>query len=231
MTESSGKFINKKTPYESFDVYVPPKIFPKPPAVSLEKLYPFLEKANIALSELNSRIQIIPNTALFIFMYVRKEALLSSQIEGTQSSFSDLLLFENNEKPNIAIDDVEEVSNYVKAIQHGLNRMNKGFPLSLRLLKEIHQILLSGSRGCHMLPGEFRTSQNWIGGTRPGNALYVPPPPEYLQECLNDFEKHLHNDALSALIKAGFAHVQFESIHTFLDGNGRLGRLLIVLLL
>ena len=166
-------------------------------------------------------------------MYVRKEALLSSQIEGTQSSFSDLMLFENQQKVNVSLDDVEEVSNYVQAINYGLKRLKNHFPLSLRLLREIHGILLSGYRGAERLPGEFRKSQNWIGGTRPGNAAFVPPSTEYLQECLFDFEKFLHEreSKLPVLIKAGLIHVQFETIHPFLDGNGRLCRLLIILFL
>jgi Fic family protein len=141
------------------------------------------------------------------------------------------MLFEHNQKPEVSLEDVEEVSNYVKAINHGLKRLKEGFPLSLRLLKEIHEVLLSGSRGSGKLPGEFRKSQNWIGGTRPGNALFVPPPVEDLNQCLADFEKFLHDESLPVLIKAGLAHVQFETIHPFLDGNGRLGRLLITLLL
>jgi len=163
-------------------------------------------------------------------MYVRKEALLSSQIEGTQSSFSDLILFEHKQKPEVSVDDVEEVSNYVKAINYGLKRLDDGFPLSLRLLREIHDVLLSGGRGSNKMPGEFRKSQNWIGGTRPGNALFVPPPVDQLNQCLSDFEKFLHDDSLPVLIKAGLAHIQFETIHPFLDGNGRLGRLLITLI-
>jgi Fic family protein len=164
-------------------------------------------------------------------MYVRKDALLSSQIEGTQSSFSDLMLFEHHQKPQVSLEDVEEVSNYVKAIHYGLQRLQEGFPLSLRLLREIHGVLLAGGRGSGKLPGEFRRSQNWIGGTRPGNALFVPPPVDHLDQCLTDFERFLHNQSLPVLIKAGLAHVQFETIHPFLDGNGRLGRLLIILLL
>ncbi len=170
-------------------------------------------------------------TSLFIYMYIRKEALLSSQIEGTQSSFSDLILFEHHQKPAVSEEDVEEVSNYVKAIQHGLQRLDEDFPLSLRLLKEMHGILLLGGRGSNMLPGEFRRSQNWIGGTRPGNALFVPPPVEHLADCLSNFEKFLHDKTLPVLINTGIAHVQFETIHPFLDGNGRLGRLLTTLLL
>jgi Fic family protein len=185
----------------------------------------------MALAELNSIHKLIPNPSLFLYMYVRKEALLSSQIEGTQSSFSDLMLFEHHQTPEVSLEDVEEVSNYIKAIHYGLERLRNGFPLSLRLLREIHSVLLNGSRGSGKLPGEFRRSQNWIGGTRPGNALFVPPPIHALDLCLSDFEKFLHDDRLPVLINAGLAHVQFETIHPFLDGNGRLGRLLIILLL
>lgn len=230
MNQRIGTYITKKVTKESYKAYVPPKLPPKPP-IDLVKLYPNLEKAGLALAELNSIHKTIPNTSLFIYMYVRKEALLSSQIEGTQSSFSDLMLFEHHQKPEVSLEDVEEVSNYVKALQYGLGRLKDNFPLSLRLLKEIHGVMLSGSRGSSKLPGEFRRSQNWIGGTRPGNALFVPPPVEVLDQCLSDFENFLHNENLPALIKAGLAHVQFETIHPFLEGNGRLGRLLITLLL
>ena len=230
MNKRIGKYITQKSYGESYKAYLPPKLPPEPP-IELDGLYPYLEKATIALAELNSIHKTIPNTALFIYMYVRKEALLSSQIEGTQSSFSDLMLFEHNQKPEVSIEDVEEVSNYVKAINYGIERLKGDFPLSLRLLKEIHGILLAGTRGASQTPGEFRRSQNWIGGTRPGNARFVPPPVEYLNDCLSDLEKFLHDDSLPVLIKAGLAHVQFETIHPFLDGNGRLGRLLITLLL
>lgn len=230
MSKRLGNYVTQKVSGESYKAYVPAKLPPEPP-IDLAILYPYLEKAMQALAELNTIHKTIPNTSLFIYMYVRKEALLSSQIEGTQSSFSDLILFEHNQKPEVSLEDVEEVSNYVKAISYGLERLNDGFPLSLRLLKEIHGVLLSGGRGSGKLPGEFRRSQNWIGGTRPGNALFVPPPLSHLEECLSDFEKFLHDESLSVLIKAGLAHVQFETIHPFLDGNGRLGRLLITLLL
>ncbi|GAB1536237.1 Fic family protein [Geovibrio sp. ADMFC3] len=165
-------------------------------------------------------------------MYVRKEALLSSQIEGTQSSFSDLLIYENNGTPGVPIDDVAEVSSYVASMNYGLERLND-LPLSLRLIREIHEILMRNSRGSTKQPGEFRTTQNWIGGSRPGNAVFVPPPPEYLMECLDNLEKFIHdgNIAMPTLIKAALIHVQFETIHPFLDGNGRLGRLLITFLL
>ncbi len=230
MNSRLGSYITVKSKMESFQAFIPTPL-PPIPAVDLQNLYPRLEKATQAISDLNSIATSIPNTTLFIYMYVRKEALLSSQIEGTQSSFSDLVLFENNQKPNIAQEDVEEVSNYVKALYYGLGRLKAGFPLSLRLLREIHAELLSGARGSSKLPGEFRKSQNWIGGTRPGNASFVPPPPEKLIECLTDFETFLHDDRLPVLIKTGLAHVQFETIHPFLDGNGRLGRLLIMLML
>lgn len=225
-----GKYLSKEISGESYKFYIPPDL-PPVPAIKMELFYGLLEKATIAVAELNNSISIIPNTNLFVYMYVRKEALLSSQIEGTQSSFSDLMLFENQQKSNISLDDVEEVSNYVKAISYGIKRLDDDFPLSLRLLKEIHAILLSGSRGSTKQPGEFRRSQNWIGGTRPGNALFVPPAAEHLGECLSSLEKFLHNETLPVLIKAGLAHVQFETIHPFLDGNGRLGRLLIILML
>lgn len=186
-----------------------------------------------AVGRLDGVTTILPSTPLFLYMYVRKEALLSSQIEGTQSSLSDLLLFENDEAPAVELDDVTEVSNYVAAIEHGVARIRGGFPLSLRLIREMHAILLKSGRGVTKQPGEFRRSQNWIGGTRPGNALFVPPPPNRLDECLGDLERFLHSNdtAIPPLIRAGLAHVQFETIHPFLDGNGRLGRLLITLIL
>lgn len=230
MTQRIGTYVIQKITGETYKAYVPPKLPPEPP-LELGRLYPYLEKATLALAELNSIHKIIPNISLFIYMYVRKEALLSSQIEGTQSSFSDLMLFEHHLKPEISLEDVEEVSNYVKAMSYGLNRLKENFPLSLRLLREIHGVLLSGGRGASKLPGEFRRSQNWIGGTRPGNALFVPPPVEHLNQCLSDLENFLYDQSLPVLVKAGLVHVQFETIHPFLDGNGRLGRLLIILLL
>jgi Fic family protein len=192
-----------------------------------------IEKANRALGRLDGMTLILPNTSLILYFYVRKEALLSSQIEGTQSSFNDLLLYESDEMPGVPLADVQEVSNYVAAIDYGLNKLRDGFPLSLRLIREIHGILLSKGRGSDKEPGEFRRSQSWVGGTRPGNAVFVPPPPESLMDCLGPFEKFLHNDPVATplLIKAALAHVQFDTIHPFMDGNGRVGRLLIPLLL
>ena len=231
MNTRVGALITKKVTCETYKVYIPAELPPKPP-VELGPLYGLLEKAISALAGLNSKTASIPNTALFVYIYVRKEALLSSQIEDTQSSFSDLMLFEHQQKTNVSLDDVAEVSNYVKAIDYGLKRMSEGFPLSMRLLREIHGVLLSGGRGSAQSPGEIPRSQNWIGGTSPGNALFVPPPVENLASRLSNFEKFLHNEtSLPVLVKAGIAHVQFETIHPFLDGNGRLGRLLITLLL
>jgi Fic family protein len=166
-------------------------------------------------------------------MYIRKEAVLSSMIEGTQSSLSDLLLFELDQEPGVPLDDVREVSNYVAALYYGLRRSAEGFPLSLRLIQEIHGVLLTKGRGSTQTPGEFRRSQNWIGGTRPGNAIFVPPPAEEVLACMGTLELFLHDkpEPTPVLLKAALTHVQFETIHPFLDGNGRLGRLLITLLL
>ena len=215
---------------ETVRAFIPPPL-PPVPALDLDSLHQLLERASRALGHLNGMTRLLPDIRFLLYLYVRKEALVSSQIEGTQSSFADLLLFENDETPHVAVEDVEEVSNYVAAMQHGLRRLRGGFPLSLRLLREIHAILLRGGRGAGKMPGEFRRTQNWIGGTRPGNATFVPPPPERLMECLDSFERFLHDEEhkLPVLVEAGLVHVQFESIHPFLDGNGRLGRLLITL--
>jgi Fic family protein len=199
--------------------------------VSLAGLETLYERASQALGRLDTLLGSLPDTSLFLYMYVRKEAVLSSQIEGTQSSLSDLLLYESKEAPGVPVDDVEEVCQYVAAMNYGIQRLQEGFPLSLRLLREIHGVLMASGRGSDKSPGEFRRSQNWIGGTRPGNAFFVPPPPEHLMEALDNLEKYLHNETVSTLLKAAICHVQFETIHPFLDGNGRLGRLLITLIL
>jgi cell filamentation protein, protein adenylyltransferase len=227
-----GSYVSTTTAGETITAFVPPALPPDPP-LDLGGLYQHLDRANQALGRLDGLTTLLPDTRLFLYLYVRKEALLSSQIEGTKSSFSDLLLFENEAVPGVPIDDVEEVSNYVAAMQHGLRRIKGGFPLSLRLIREIHAILLRGGRGANKTPGEFRRSQNWIGGSRPGNAAFVPPPPERMMECLDRFEHFLHDEKhkLPVLVEAGLIHAQFETIHPFLDGNGRLGRLLITLLL
>ena len=209
---------------------------PLPPTPVLEldgPLQQMLESAVLALGRLDSVATLLPDESLFLYAYVRKEAVLSSQIEGTQSSLSDLFLYELDEAPGVPIDDVREVSNYVAALNHGLQRLGENFPLSNRLVREIHSVLLSHGRGSTGTPGEFRRSQNWIGGTRPGNADFVPPPHTAVPDCMTELERFLHaeDDGLPVLLRAGIAHVQFETIHPFLDGNGRVGRLLITLLL
>ena len=227
-----GHYVSNVLGGETTRAFVPPPLPPIPP-VELDRLQILLEQANQALGRLDGLASLLPDLSLLLYTYVRKEAVLSSQIEGTQSSLSDLLLFENEEIPGAPIEDVQEVSNYVAAMSHGLERLRAGFPLSLRLIREIHEILLSKGRGSGKQPGEFRRSQNWIGGSRPGNALFVPPPPELVQECLGHLENFFHEEEsrLPLLVKAGLIHVQFETIHPFLDGNGRLGRLLITFLL
>ena len=231
--QRAGRYVTTTTAGESVRAFVPASLPPQPPLALLDSDFDLMERANRALGRLDGLSAILPNTGLFVYMYVRKEALLSSQIEGTQSSMSDLLLHELDDAPGVPVDDLVEVSNYIAAMEHGLARMRAGFPLSLRLIREIHGVLLSAARGADKAPGEFRRSQNWIGGTRPGNARYVPPPPQELMNCLDSFEKFLHDQPSRTplLIKAALAHAQFESIHPFLDGNGRLGRLLITLLL
>ena len=217
---------------EQVRAFIPPPLPPKPP-VQLDALHRLLEEASQALGRLDGLASTLPDVSVLIYLYIRKEAVLSSQIEGTQSSLSDLLLFESAEAPGVPLADVQEVSNYVAAMNHGLRRLGEGFPLSLRLIREMHEVLLVKGRGSDKQPGEFRRSQNWIGGTRPGNAMFVPPPPDKVVECMGALELFLHEERrdIPTLVKAGLVHVQFETIHPFLDGNGRLGRLLITLLL
>lgn len=228
----TGHYITSSSAQEKFQAFVPANLPFTSPLV-LEELQGKLAEANLLLGKLDGITSKLPDINLLLYFYVRKEALLSSQIEGTQSSFDDLLLYESHEVPSVPVDDVEEVSHYVAALNYGLTRMREGFPLSIRLIQEIHAILLRGGRGHNKQPGEFRRSQNWIGGTRPGNAAFVPPPPEKVMECMGNLELYLHDYAgkTPTLIKAAVSHVQFETIHPFLDGNGRVGRLLITLLL
>ncbi len=214
---------------ERVRAFVPAPLPPDPPLRSDASLQKRLEAALLAVGRLDGVSALLPDLSLFLYAYVRKEAVLSSQIEGTQSSLSDLLLFELDEAPRAPSGDVLEVSNYVAALDHGLARLGEGFPLSNRLIREIHAVLLRGGRGSGKDPGEFRRSQNWIGGTRPGNAKFVPPPPQAVPDCMSMLERFLHDEraAVSMLERAALVHVQFETIHPFLDGNGRVGRLLI----
>lgn len=229
----TGQYITISTVGEKVKAFVPAPLPPNPPLEISPNLEDSIDKALLALGRLDSISILLPDTSLFLYMYVRKEAVLSSQIEGTQSSLSDLLLFEIDAAPGVPLDDVQEVSNYVAAMSHGFKRIREGFPISLRLIKEIHDVLLSKGRGSNKEPGQFRRSQNWIGGTRPGNAIFVPPPPKEAAQCMSDLEQFIHNkpQKMSILIKSALLHAQFESIHPFLDGNGRVGRLLITLLL
>ena len=192
-----------------------------------------LEAATTALGRLDAVTELLPDAAMFVHGYVRKEAVLSSQIEGTRSSLADLMLHEAGGVPGAPGIDILEPSNIVAALYHGVERLRGGFPLSNRLMREMHERMLVPGRGATSAPGEFRRSQNWIGGSSPGNAVFVPPPPNLVQECMADLERFIHDpdDGLPVLVKAGLAHVQFETIHPFLDGNGRLGRLLITLML
>ena len=218
---------------ETVRAFVPHPLPPRPHIDSQEGLGRQLEAATTALGRLDAVTELLPDAAVFVYGYVRKEAVLSSQIEGTQSSLADLMLHEAGSAPAASISDVLETSNAVAALNHGVERLRGGFPLSNRLMREMHARLLASGPGAAMMPGEFRRSQNWIGGSRPGKAAFVPPPPDHVQECMACLERFIHanDDGLPVLVKAGLAHVQFETIHPFLDGNGRMGRLLITLML
>ncbi|RLD99788.1 MAG: Fic family protein, partial [Aquificota bacterium] len=218
---------------ETIRAFVPEPLPPDPPLRFTPQRQQLLERATLALGRLDSITLLLPDPDIFLYAYVRREALLSSQIEGTQSSLSDLLLFELEEAPGVPFEDVVEVSNYVAALEHGTRRLQEGFPLCNRLIREMHALLLSRGRGSEKLPGEFRRTQNWIGGTRPGNAYFVPPPPDEVPRCMADLERFLNgeNAPYPTLVNAALAHVQFETIHPFLDGNGRMGRLLIAFVL
>lgn len=226
-----GRYIETPVGGELVRAFLPAPLPPSPP-IDLLGLLEKLSAAERALGRLDGITTLLPRQELFLYMYVRKEAVLSSQIEGTQSTLSDLLRFETEAQAGEPIDDIREVSNYVDAMMYGLQRLEE-LPLSLRLIREMHARLLQSGRGGTKNPGEFRSSQNWIGGTRPGNALFVPPPVSELDACLDAFERFMHEreSKLPALIKAGLLHVQFETIHPFLDGNGRIGRLLVTLYL
>jgi Fic family protein len=229
----TGRYEDTSVGRETVRAFIPDPLPPDPPIVLEGPMQLLFERALLSLGRLDSVSTLLPDPGLFLYAYVRKEAVLSSQIEGTQSSLSDLMLFELEQAPGVPIDDVVEVSNYVAAMEHGLDRLKGGFPVSARLIREIHSKLLARGRGSSKDPGEFRRSQNWIGGSRPGNAVFVPPPHGIVGDCISDLERFIHEDpgSLPVLIKAALAHVQFETIHPFLDGNGRVGRLLITFLL
>jgi Fic family protein len=230
---STGRYERVVVGGEEVSAFIPMPLPPVPPLALDDRLAERLRQAEQALVRLDLAGEMVPSIDWFIYAFVRKEAVLSSQIEGTQATLDDLLAFEAEEKlaPNA---DVEEVCNYLDAVTFAREQIAdaQGLPLSMRLLNETHLRLMHGVRGATKQPGEVRRSQNWIGGSRPGNAAFVPPPPNLLPDLLGEFEKYLHgNDTLPKLVRAGLAHVQFETIHPYLDGNGRIGRLLISLLL
>jgi Fic family protein len=230
---STGTYDTTSAGGETVRAFVPSPLPPAPPLDLSGQRLRLLERATLAVGRLDSVSTLLPDPQIFLYAYVRREAVLSSQIEGTQSSLSDLLLFELEEAPGTPFDDVVEVSNYIAALEHGMARLRAGFPLCNRLLREMHERLMARGRGSDKEPGDFRRSQNWIGGTRPGNARFVPPPPQEVEPCMASLEAFLHGEVggMPLLVKAALAHVQFETVHPFLDGNGRLGRLLISLLL
>ena len=232
---STGHYVAGALAGSRYRAFVPDALPPQPPLdFTSHDLIARKERADQALGRLDGITLMLPDPELFLYQYVRKEALLSSQIEGTQSSLSDLLLYELDEAPGVPMDDVEEVSNYVAALKHGLHRLREDdFPLSLRLLRDMHALLLQGGRGARKDPGQFRKGQVFVGGGIGALAHFVPPPPDALPGALAEFEQFLHlpHDEMPALVKAALAHVQFETIHPFNDGNGRLGRLLIALIL
>lgn len=225
----AGRIVTQPEGYQAF---LPASLPPDPPIDFQSALNARLSEADLALGRLDGVIGILPNPDLFVAMYVRQEAVLSSQIEGTQASLTDVLQYEVAEEGELGPSDVGDVVNYVAAMHHGLARLHE-LPLSLRLIREIHHRLLDDVRGQERQPGEFRKSQNWIGpaGCTLKTASFVPPPPHAMMDALSDLENFLHDESMPALVHAAVAHAQFETIHPFLDGNGRVGRLLITFLL
>lgn len=230
---ATGEYERTTVSEETVEAFIPAPLPPEPPIEFGAELQALLEAATLALGRLDGISGQLPDAPFFLYPYVRKEAVLSSQIEGTQSSLSDLMMYELEGTPGVPLDDVVEVCNYVAALQHGVERMRGGFPISSRLIREIHALLLRSGRGATKDPGRFRRSQNWLGGTRPGTAVFVPPPHRLVPACMTDLERFIHRrgDGLATLVRAGLTHVQFETIHPFLDGNGRVGRILITLML
>jgi Fic family protein len=226
-----GTYVQVATAGEKFRAFLPAPLPPDPPVVWSPALRRRFDDALVALGRLDALAAHLPNASLLLYSFVRKEAVLSSQIEGTQSSLTDLLLYEIDEQPGVPVEDAREVSRCVAALEHGLKALRGGLPLSMRLLRGMHEVLMSHTGGRGKTPGHVRRSQVWIGGTRPSNAAFVPPPANALADCLRAYERFLNDEPepTPPLLKAALAHVQFETIHPFLDGNGRLGRLLIVL--
>ncbi len=226
-----GHYETVTTGDERFSAFVPAPLPPTPPLAWSPALRRRFDDALLALGRLDAITALLPDASLVLYSFIRKEAVLSSQIEGTQSSLADLMLYEIDEQPGVPLEDAREVSYCVAALDHGVKRLRGGFPLCVRLLGEMHAVLMNQSHGNGKAPGQLRRSQVWVGGTRPGNASFVPPPATAVGDCLKDLERFLNDqpDATSPLLKAALAHVQFETIHPFLDGNGRIGRLLIVL--
>jgi Fic family protein len=236
MIRQTGQYDRAVVGGENVAAFTPFPLPPADPKLSVDaQAQRLLIQAEQKLAGLDLASQMVPSLDWFLYTYVRKEAVTSSQIEGTQATLIDLLSFEANDRIEKSEDpDIEEVCNYLEAVKYARRQLGdkKGLPISMRLLNETHKRLMKGARGGNKRPGEIRQSQNWIGGTRPGNAVFVPPPPTKLPKLLTDLEKYIHgDDKLPLLIRIGLIHVQFETIHPYLDGNGRIGRLLIALLL
>lgn len=233
--EPTGRYVTTTVAGEAVKAFVPDPLPPRLTARGLLELAPPLREAEAALARLDLAAEMIPSINWFVYAFVRKEALLSSEIEGTQATLLDVLAWEQTDQPGAsAIEDIEEVTNYVAAINYafGQIRSRQGMPISVRLFNDCHRILMQGVRGASKQPGEIRRSQNWVGGSRPGNAVFVPPPPQRIVGLLGDLERYIHGDHnLAPLLRVALVHVQFETIHPYLDGNGRLGRMLIALLL
>lgn len=233
-SERSGRFLLAQDGPDGYWAFHPNPLPPDPPLDVSPSIQELIDRANQSLGRLDGVTLLLPDPDQFIYTYIRKEAVLSSQIEGTQSSLSDLLLFENEAAPGVPLADAQETANYITAMNHGVESITTGrLPLSNRLLREVHERLLRTGRGSDRTPGEFRRDQNWLGGRRPANARFVPPPWTEVGPAMSDLEKFFHDEpeATPILVKAALAHAQFETIHPFLDGNGRIGRLLITLLL
>ena len=233
--EPTGRYVTTTVAGEAVKAFVPDPLPPRLTARGLLELAPPLREAEAALARLDLAAEMIPSINWFVYAFVRKEALLSSEIEGTQATLLDVLAWEQTDQPGAsAIEDIEEVTNYVAAINYAFEqiRSRQGMPISVRLFNDCHRILMQGVRGASKQPGEIRRSQNWVGGSRPGNAVFVPPPPQRIVGLLGDLERYIHGDHnLAPLLRVALVHVQFETIHPYLDGNGRLGRMLIALLL